>query len=70
MKNVTKKIQFIKRTNLIVVRIYSQATEAHWKKTGVFYSLWTKGFMQNEKRCGIYEEKRIRDVLLFSLHNH
>ena len=31
IKNV-QKIQFIKRTNLIVVRIYSQATEAHWKK--------------------------------------
>ena len=33
-KNV-KKIQFMKRTNLIVVRIYTQATEVHWKKTDV-----------------------------------
>ena len=101
MKNV-QKIQFIERTNLIVVRIYSQATEAHWKKTDTFYSPWAKGYMRNEndashvqensyttlsetwlsspsvwKCCnenflfheGIYDEKLIRNVPLFSLHN-
>ena len=81
---------FIKRANLIAARIYSQATEAHWKKTDVFYSPWAKCCMRNEKRCftcaskqlhniyvgkflfheGIYEEKRIRNVPLFSLHNN
>ena len=81
---------FIKGANLIAARIYSQATEAHWKKTDVFYSPWAKCCMRNEKRCftcaskqlhniyvgkflfheGIYEEKRIRNVPLFSLHNN
>ena len=61
MKNV-QKIQFIKRTNLIVVRIYSQATKANWKKTGVFYSPWTKGFMQNEKRCVTSASKQLHNI--------
>ena len=39
---------FIKRANLIAARIYSQATEAHWKKTDVFYSPWAKCCMRNE----------------------
>ena len=53
---------FIKRANLIAARTYSQATEAHWKKTDVFYSPWAKCYMRNEKRCFTCESKQLHNI--------
>ena len=61
MKNVIK-IHFIKRTNLIAARIYSQATVAHWKKTDGFYSPWAKCCMRNEKRCVTCASKQLHNI--------
>ena len=56
------KIHFIKRTNLIAARIYSQATQAHWKKTDGFYSPWAKCCMRNEKRCVTCASKQLHNI--------